>query len=111
MASLLSVNSSNFRVNARSRSRSRNVMSTCQQLALEGFRFQLAAKVRRAFYDGLAAEKDSQARKQQVESAKAFVESAKKRAEAGYASDFETVKSQADLISANKALRQAEAAA
>jgi len=77
-------------------------------IALEGFRFQLAAKVRRAFYDGLAAEKIGQARTQQVESAKAFVESAKKRAEAGYASDFETVKSQADLIAANKALRQAE---
>lgn len=78
------------------------------EIALEGFRFQLAAKVRRAFYEGLAAEKIMQARRQQVESAKAFVESAKKRAEAGYASDFETVKSQADLIAANKALRQAE---
>ena len=84
----------------------RNVDLTA--IALEGFRFQLAAKVRRAFYEGLAAEKIAQARRQQVESAKAFVESAKKRAEAGYASDFETVKSQADLIAANKALRQAE---
>jgi cobalt-zinc-cadmium efflux system outer membrane protein len=78
------------------------------EVALEGFRFQLATKVRRAFYDGLAAERILQARTQQVESAKAFVESAKKRAEAGYASDFETVKSQADLIAANKALRQAQ---
>jgi cobalt-zinc-cadmium efflux system outer membrane protein len=78
------------------------------EVALEGFRFQLSAKVRRAFYDGLAAEKISQARTQQVESAKAFVESARKRAEAGYASDFETVKSQADLIAASKALGQAE---
>jgi outer membrane protein, heavy metal efflux system len=77
-------------------------------IALEGFRFQLAAKVRRAFYDGLAAEKIAQVRTQQVESAKAFVESAKKRVEAGYASDFETVKSQADLIAANKALRGAD---
>jgi cobalt-zinc-cadmium efflux system outer membrane protein len=47
-------------------------------------------------------------RRQQVESAKTFVESAKKRAEAGYASDFETIKSQADLIAAKKALQQAE---
>ncbi len=83
----------------------RNVELT--RIALEGFRFQLAAKVQRAFYDGLAAEKIAQTRTQQVESAKAFVESAKKRAEAGYASDFETVKSQAELIAANKALRQA----
>ena len=84
----------------------RNVELT--QIALEGFRFQLAAKVRRAFFDGLAAEKISQARTQQVESAKAFVESGKRRAETGYASDFETLKSQADLIAARKALQQAE---
>jgi cobalt-zinc-cadmium efflux system outer membrane protein len=79
------------------------------QIALEGFRFQLAIKVRRAFYDELATEKITQTRQQQVESAKMFVESAKKRAESGYASDFETIKSQADLIAANKALRQAKA--
>ena len=78
------------------------------KIALEGFRFQLAAKVRRAFYDELAAARIAETRQQQIESAKTFVESAKKRAEAGYASDFETIKSQADLISANKALRQAQ---
>jgi cobalt-zinc-cadmium efflux system outer membrane protein len=78
------------------------------EIALEGFRFQLAAKVRRAFYNELAAARIAETRQQQIESAKAFVESAKKRAEAGYASDFETIKSQADLISANKALRQAQ---
>ena len=78
-------------------------------IALEGFRFQLAAKVRRAFYDELAAEKIAQARQQQVESARMFVESAKKRAESGYASDFDTIKSQADLIASNKTLRQAQA--
>jgi outer membrane protein, heavy metal efflux system len=85
----------------------RNVDLT--QIALEGFRFQLATKVRRAFYDALAAEKIAQTRQQQVESAKMFVESTKKRAESGYASDFETIKSQADLIAAKKTLRQAEA--
>jgi cobalt-zinc-cadmium efflux system outer membrane protein len=79
------------------------------QIALEGFRFQLATKVWRAFYDELAAEKIAQTRQQQVESARIFVESAKKRAESGYASDFETIKSQAELIAANKMLRQAEA--
>jgi outer membrane protein, heavy metal efflux system len=78
-------------------------------IALEGSRYQLAARVRRAFYDELAAEKIAQARQQQLESARMFVESAKKRAESGYASDFETIKSQADLIAANKTLRQAEA--
>ena len=84
----------------------RNVELT--ELAREAFRFQLTSKVRRAFYDFLAAEKIVASRRDQVTSAKMFVESAKKRAEAGYASDFETVKSQADLITATKALLQAD---
>lgn len=66
-----------------------------QRLALEGFRFQLAAKVRKAFYEMLAAEKVIGLRNEQVGSAKVFVESARKRAESGYASDFETLKSHA----------------
>lgn len=79
-----------------------------QQIALEGFRFQLSAKVRKAFYQLLAAQQIIGLRKEQVESAKTFVQSAKKRAESGYASDFETLKSQADLIAASKALQQAQ---
>lgn len=78
-----------------------------QQLALEGFRFQLSAKVRKAFYQMLAAQQVIGLRTEQVESAKVFVTSARKRAESGYASDFETLKSQADLIAATKALQQA----
>ena len=84
----------------------RNVELT--ELAREAFRFQLTAKVRRAFYDFLAGEKIAMSRRDQVSSAKMFVESAKKRAEAGYASDFESVKSQADLITATKARLQAD---
>lgn len=79
-----------------------------QQLALEGFRFQLAAKVRKVFYQMLAAQQVIGLRKEQVQSADVFVQSARKRAENGYASDFETLKSQADLIAARKALQQAE---
>ena len=79
-----------------------------QQLALEGFRFQLSAKVRKAFYQMLAAQQVIGLRSEQVESAKVFVASARKRAESGYASDFETLKSQADLIAAMKALQQAQ---
>jgi cobalt-zinc-cadmium efflux system outer membrane protein len=75
-----------------------------QQLALEGFRFELSAKVRRAFYELLAEQNTAGLRNEQVESAKAFVQSARKRAESGYASDFEVVKSQADLISAERDL-------
>lgn len=84
----------------------RNVELT--ELAREAFRFQVAAKVRRAFYDFVTARKVSQARRDQVGSAENFVESARKRAESGYASDFETIKSQAELINAKKALRKTE---
>lgn len=84
----------------------RNVELT--EIARQAFRFQTTAKVGRAFYDFLAARKSVETRRQQLESARAFVESAKKRSEAGYGSDFETIKSQAELISASKALRQAE---
>lgn len=80
-----------------------------QQLALEGFRFVLSAKVRRAFYDMLAAQKIVGLRNEQVGSAKTFVQSATKRAESGYASDFETVKSQAELITAERALLESKA--
>lgn len=75
-----------------------------QNLALEGFRFALAAKVRRAFYELLAAQKVIGLRTEQVGSAQTFVESSRKRAESGYASDFETVKSQAELIAAQRGL-------
>jgi cobalt-zinc-cadmium efflux system outer membrane protein len=79
-----------------------------QELALEGFRFQLTAKVRKAFYEMLAAQKVIDLRKEQVESAKTFVASAQKRAESGYASDFETMKSQADLIAASRSMHEAQ---
>lgn len=79
-----------------------------QKLALEGFRFALSAKVRRAFYDLLAAQTVTTLRKDQVESGKTFVESAKKRAESGYASDFETVKSQSELIGAQRGLLESQ---
>ena len=79
-----------------------------QQFALEGFRFALAAKIRRAFYELLAAQKVSVLRSDQVDSAKTFVESSRRRAESGYASDFETLKSQAELIAAQRGLFEAQ---
>ncbi len=78
-----------------------------RQLALEAFRFQIAAKMRRAFYEMLGAQRTITVRTEQVESARTFAESARKRAEGGFAGDFETIKSQADLISAEKALSEA----
>ena len=75
-----------------------------QQLAREGFRFALSAKVRRAFYDLLAAQKIVGLRQNQVDSATTFMQAASKRAESGYGSDFETIKSRADLIAAQREL-------
>lgn len=79
-----------------------------RQVAIEAFRFQMGARVSRAFYEMLAAQKIVEARKEQVASAGVFVESAKKRAESGYTGDFETIKSEAELIGAKSALREAE---
>ena len=79
-----------------------------RSLAIEGFKFQMAAKVSRAFYDLLAAQKVIAARTEQVASAKTFVDSARKRTESGYAGEFESMKGQADLIVAQAALREAE---
>ncbi len=79
-----------------------------RQVAIEAFRFQIAAKVSRAFYEVLAAQKIQEARTEQVASSEVFVESATKRAEGGYSGDFETMKSRAELISAQVALKEAQ---
>jgi cobalt-zinc-cadmium efflux system outer membrane protein len=78
------------------------------KFALEAFRFQIAAKVRRAFYEMLGAQRTIVVRTEQVESAQTFAGSARKRAETGFAGDFETIKSQADLISAKRTLAEAQ---
>ncbi|MBA2743381.1 MAG: TolC family protein, partial [Chthoniobacterales bacterium] len=77
------------------------------ELAREAFRFQISAKVRRAYYDLIAGQQIVEARSDQAGSAKIFVESARRRVESGYGSDFESMKSQAELIAADKALLQA----
>ena len=79
-----------------------------RKLGTEGLRFQLAAAVRKSFYELLAAQSIVALRQQQIESARTFQQSAAKRAESGYASDFEAVKSQGEVINAQKLLRTAE---
>lgn len=79
-----------------------------RKLGIEGLRFQLAAAVRKSFYELLAAQSIIALRQQQIESARTFQQSAAKRAESGYASDFEAVKSQGEVINAQKLLRMAE---
>lgn len=79
-----------------------------RQLAVEGLRFQVAAAVRKAFYELLAAQTIIEVRRQQLTSAETFQAAAAKRVESGYASDFEAVKSQGDVINARKLLLGAE---
>ncbi len=79
-----------------------------RRLALEGLRFQLATAVRKAFYELLAARKIAGLRREQLASAETFQQAAVRRAESGYASDFEAVKAQADVIDAKKLIREAE---
>ncbi len=79
-----------------------------RKLGIEGLRFQLAAAVRRSFYELLAAQSILGLRQQQLDSARSFQQAAARRAESGYASDFEAVKSQGEVINAQKLLRAAE---
>ncbi len=79
-----------------------------RKLGTEGLRFQLSAAVRKAFYEMLAAQSVIDLRRQQIESAQTFQEAATKRAAGGYASDFEAVKSQGDVINAKRLLAAAE---
>lgn len=79
------------------------------KIALEAFAFQLTNSVRRAFSAQLAAEKIWELRREQIRSAQTFLEAAQKRVAGGYASDFEAVKGEADLIEAQKLAHAAEA--
>lgn len=79
-----------------------------RQLAINGLRFQVSAAVRKAFYELLAAQGILGLRQQQLESAQTFQQAVTKRAESGYASDFEAVKSQGEVINARKLLLAAE---
>ena len=79
-----------------------------RRLGIEGLKFQLAANVRKAFYELLAAQRIVGLREQQLESARTFQAAAARRAESGYASDFEAVRSQGDVINAQKLLRAAQ---
>lgn len=78
------------------------------KIALEGYRFQLISAVRKAFYEQLAAQQIVSLRREQIKSAQTFYDAALKRAESGYASDFEAVKGHAELIDAQKLARAAE---
>lgn len=79
-----------------------------RKLGVDGLRFQITVSVRKAFFELLAAQRVVSLRQQQLESAETFHQAARKRAESGYASDFEAVKSQGEVINARKLLAAAE---
>jgi cobalt-zinc-cadmium efflux system outer membrane protein len=78
-----------------------------KSLALETFREEIRIQVSRLYFRSLAARALSDLRKDQVQSAETFLKAARKRVEAGYASDFESMKAQADLIAASKSMAEA----
>lgn len=80
-----------------------------RQLALDGFRAQLAIQVRRAYQTLLAAREVATLREQRLTLVKSFVEAAKKKVEGGYAPEFEATKAEVEVVSAQKAVREAEA--
>ena len=80
-----------------------------RQLALAGFRSQLAIQVRRAYFTLLATREVVTLREQRLTLAKSFVDAAKKKVEGGYAPDFEATKAEVEVVTAQKSLREAQA--
>ena len=80
-----------------------------RQLALDGFRAQLAIQVRRACSTLLASREVVALREQQLALAKSFVDAARQRAEAGFAPEFEVTKAEVEVVTAQKSAREARA--
>ena len=80
-----------------------------RQLALDGFRSQLAIQVRRAYGTLLATRGVVALREQRLALAKSFVDAAQKKVEGGYAPEFEATKAEVEMVSAQKSLRAAQA--
>ena len=80
-----------------------------RQLALAGFRSQLAIQVRRAFYTLLATREVVSLREQRLTLTRAFVDAAKKKVEGGFAPEFEVTKAEVEVVTAQRSLREAQA--
>lgn len=80
-----------------------------RQLALDGFRSQLAIQVRRVYFTLLATREVVALREQRLTLAQAFVAAAKKKVEGGFAPEFEATKAEVEVVGAQKALRDAQA--
>ena len=82
-----------------------------RQVALAGFRSQLAIQVRRAFYSLLASRQVAVLKEQRLAAAKTFAEVARKKVAGGFAPEFEATKADVEVISAQKSYREAQVAA
>ena len=80
-----------------------------RQLALAGFRSQLAIQVRRAYFTVLGTREVVGLREQRLTLAKSFVDAAKKKVEGGFAPEFEATKAEVEVVTAQKSLREAQA--
>jgi len=80
-----------------------------RQLALAGFRSQLAIQVRRAYFTVLATRGVVDLREQRLTLAKSFVDAAKKKVEGGFAPEFEATKAEVEVVGAQRVLREAQA--
>lgn len=84
---------------------------TVRQLALEGYRTQLAIQVRKAYFSLLAAQAATGLQLQRLRLAQEFVAAAQKKVEGGYAPEFEATKAEVEVVTAQKAWREAQAQA
>jgi len=80
-----------------------------RQLALDGFRAQLAIQVRRAYHILLATREVMGLSKQRLDLARSFVAAAKNKVEGGFAPEFEATKAEVEVVGAQKNLREAQA--
>ena len=80
-----------------------------RQLALDGFRSQIAIQVRHAYFTLLATREVVTLREQRSTLAKSFVDAAKKKVEGGFAPEFEATKAEVEVVGAQKSLREAQA--
>ena len=80
-----------------------------RQLALDGFRAQLAIQVRRAYHVLLATREVVALREQRLNLARSFVAAAQKKVESGFAPEFEATKAEVEVVGAQKNLREAQA--
>jgi outer membrane protein, heavy metal efflux system len=80
------------------------------QSALEGFRVDLASRVRAGFYDLLVDQKIAEVERRRLQAAETFVAAATKRVEQGFAPVMERTKARIDLVGARRDLRAAQTA-